>query len=611
MKLRADQYLITFLLLAAASIRFFDFSSMPFMHDELSALIRAQANSFSELLEKGTTTDVHPLGVHVFIHYWSAVFGDSEIAIKFPFILMGIASIFFSYKIAAKWFNPTTGLLTAAFMATLQFTTMYGQLARPYASGLFFCTWMVWCWSEFLLGEKRRTIGFIIAATLCCYNHYFSLVFAGMVGVTGFLFLKKEKAGKYLFACGTILLLFVPHISISIAQFSGGQEQGDWWIGKPDKTWFIHFLKYLFHYSWIVYSLVIALLVLSLTFLRNEFPLLHKMRLVCFLWIILPFSIVYIYSVLNKPILQFSSMTFSLPFLFMLMFSFFKDISVKAKTILVSIVVLVNGYSLFAEREHAHVFYKQAYDEMARMSTEVIREQGAENVASAHAITEGFMDYYKKKYGEFEFLLVGKPDFKAFEEYVIAQKGDYFVAGNLPGEYISIIKKYYPCLIKRQESFTSWVDCFSKKQEACIKDQASVYSVHNKTERIMAASEESILLYKEKLKKICLGLYHDLNAYAIIENQTEGSNPVLVCAMSDSEKQVFWVGAEYNSFVNKEGQAILRISIPMRDYNLSKYVDPEIKIYIWNKDKGDLYIEGTGIEISESNHYVYGLFEPF
>lgn len=613
-----DRILLFFLLILAACIRFYDPFNLPFMHDELSALIRAQAGSFSELIMKAETQDVHPVGMHVFVHYWSAWFGQNELVVKLPFILMGIAAIWFAYKIAEKWFNSTTALFTAAFMATLQFTTMYGQLERPYASGIFFCTWMVWCWSEFFLGHKKSLIGFVIAATLCCYNHYFSTLFAGMVGITGLFFLNKENRLKYLLSCAIVLLLFLPQIPIAEAQFSTGQTQQDWWMTRPDWTWPIHFTKYLFHFSYFVYALVFVLLALSLTFYRNEKRIFSLFRTICFLWVTIPFLVIFIYSQIESPILQLSSMTFSLPFLLMLLFSFFRDISTMQKTIAVAAIVLVNTCSLFGERKHHKVFYGQAYEEMARMSTEMIREQGAENVASAHAIMGGFMDYYKKKYGEFDFLLVGKPDFKAFEEYVISQKGNYFVAGNLPGEYISIIKKYYPCLVKRQESFTSWVDCFSRDKTAgCLKEHARILNLpEDYTEgggegKLILGNIESFLIDETKLKVVSAERYCDLNIFAEIQNKTAGSNPVLVCEMDDEEKRIFWMGAEYNSFRNEDGKATLIISIPLRDFDPAKFKEPKVKIYLWNKDKGEILLERTRVEIIESNRYVYGLYEPF
>jgi hypothetical protein len=67
-----------------------DFS---FTNDELSAVGRLRFDTFSELIEKGINVDGHPAGVQVFLWLWIKVFGISEISLRAPFILIGIASI--------------------------------------------------------------------------------------------------------------------------------------------------------------------------------------------------------------------------------------------------------------------------------------------------------------------------------------------------------------------------------------------------------------------------------------------------------------------------------------------------------------------------------------
>ena len=92
-KTSPNNYLLLFVIAVAAIIRFWDYSSMQFMHDELSAVIRSQANGFSELIYKTKTTDVHPVGVPIFVHYWTKIFGTNEMIVGLPFIIFGLISI--------------------------------------------------------------------------------------------------------------------------------------------------------------------------------------------------------------------------------------------------------------------------------------------------------------------------------------------------------------------------------------------------------------------------------------------------------------------------------------------------------------------------------------
>ena len=128
---RSTYIVLTLLLLLAAVLRLIHPFQIPFTTDELGALNRTEFNSFSELISKGVIIDAHPAGVQVFLYYWTKFFGYSEIAVKLPFIICGILSVLYVFRLGQAWFNSTTGLVCAAFVATVQYTIMYSQIARP------------------------------------------------------------------------------------------------------------------------------------------------------------------------------------------------------------------------------------------------------------------------------------------------------------------------------------------------------------------------------------------------------------------------------------------------------------------------------------------------
>lgn len=79
------------------------------MYDEVSAWGRTGFSSFSELIQKGVKGDGHPAGIQVFLNYWRMLAGDTEAAFKFPFLIMGILSIWLAFRIGKFWFNDTVG----------------------------------------------------------------------------------------------------------------------------------------------------------------------------------------------------------------------------------------------------------------------------------------------------------------------------------------------------------------------------------------------------------------------------------------------------------------------------------------------------------------------
>ena len=615
---------------------------MQFMHDELSAVIRSQANSFSELIYKTKTTDVHPVAVPIFVHYWTKFFGTNEMVVKFPFIIFGLISIYYSYKIAEKWFNPTVAILTCAFLATLQFPTMYGQLERPYATGMLFSVLMVWCWTQFFFSEKSKNkyaIGFVIFASLCTYNHYFSLLFAGLVGATGLFFLTKENWKKYLLMCLSVLLLFIPHISILLFHLSIGGGGEESWLGKPQPDWLITFLKYLFHYSVYVYVLVGILFLGSFYFRNREKKVFDKMRIIALVWAILVPCLAYFYSITKTPVLQFSTFTFSLPFLLMFVFSFYAELKTTIKAGIVAIIVLINVYTLFVNRKHDPLFYNHPYAEMARISDKAIAAFGESNVSVSLSAMNGFVDYYFDKLGKpFSYLCVEKSDTKAFLLYLENEQTDYFVAGNLPLEYYQLIKERYPFVISKNEGFTFTVYCYSKIKPKNVLKEAVLFSENQSEEQVLknkkshwvanpSMSEDPVypgVFYMEldstqeystgfsaKLSDIVKSRHSILNISAEISVGKEKSNPTIVVSIEEEGKSLLWRGSGHDEYKTKElFFNTIYVSHLFSGMDLSKHPDATIKIYVWNRDKKGALVRNFKVEVIESNPMIYGLYEP-
>jgi hypothetical protein len=162
-------WLIIAIMAAAAILRFINFAGFSLSNDELSALVRVQFNTFRELVDNGFFVDGHPGGIQVFLFYWVKLFGESEASLRFPFVIMGVAAVWFSWLTAKLWFGKTSALFVAACMALLQFPILYSQIARPYGSGLFFAMLTAYFWTRLIFyfdtNSRRKyfdTTGYII-----------------------------------------------------------------------------------------------------------------------------------------------------------------------------------------------------------------------------------------------------------------------------------------------------------------------------------------------------------------------------------------------------------------------------------------------------------------
>jgi 4-amino-4-deoxy-L-arabinose transferase-like glycosyltransferase len=462
-----NNLILIFILIVATTLRCYNLFEIPFTHDEFSALFRTQYSSFSELLEKGIKPDGHPAGVQVFLYYYSRLFGKEEWIIKLPFIISGVAAVFMMYLIGRNWFGVTTGLICAAFMATLEYHVMYSQIARPYVSGLTACLFMVFFWHKVVFKPEKRFYQnlsfYIITSALCAYNHYFSLLFAIIVGFTGLFFIKKEKVLVYITAGILIFILFLPYFSVFLYQLSLKGVGG--WLGAPDNSFLLEYLKYIFHFSWFVFFEVIAVILLGFFFRTRDFAFNKKYFWISAIWFILPFLTGFFYSKYVNPVLQESCLIFSFPFLLLAILSYTSNLSVLKNFIIVLVIIVINVSSLVFERRYYTLFYNSTYERIVENTHKVKNKYSSlTSIVDSHKrisryyIHKHSLDSNFTWYDEFK-------DINDFIQFLQNQKTQYLSYGSISGEdrvVPFIIKDYYPYLIEQKNYYNGMFYLYSK-----------------------------------------------------------------------------------------------------------------------------------------------------
>ncbi len=615
------------ILLVASILRFWSYNHLPYMADELSALARTQYTNLYDLIFYGVEiNDAHPAGVQVFIYYWIKVFGNSEMAVKLPFILFGLFSIIVAYKISKQWFNSSVALIVAAFMASMQYMVMYSQIARPYISGMFFCLLMVWCWNNYFFnkndkGKVKWLVGYVFFSTLCAYNHHFSLLFASIVGITGLFFIDKNFWKGYVLAGVLIFVLYIPHLPIFFFQFSkGGLGGPDGWLWKPKFNWLFSYIKYILHFSFWMYFLVFVLFVFSIYFNKNKILSTKKYRVIALFWFISLFCIEYFYSLFVNPIIQFSTLIFVFPFLLMLVFSYFGELSSIFKTLTVLTILTVGTCTLVFSRKHFQTFYKQPFEEQIKntyKNLDLINNN--KNVTIVLMEPTFHSKYYFEKYNRsFDFVFYNsynvKPNPKAFRNFVRNQTTDYFITGNLPQYYIEIIKEKYPFMISKDESFINSSYCFSKLKNQFQQHQLNVFDKKIEFDFKVPNIDSTIEFgktYSLKLNDIIANRYCRINVSARISVPDKTSNPVLVMSLKEDEKALDWFGSDYKKYESKTDMfTTVILSQDLTNFDFKGHPNAEVEFYIWNPDKKKVLIDDFKISVTEGNHFIYSLYEP-
>ncbi|MCX6306300.1 MAG: glycosyltransferase family 39 protein [Bacteroidetes bacterium] len=638
-RLLSDDALIMLILIVGAMLRFYRLPEIPFTHDEFSAILRTHFTTFHELIEKGVKVDGHPAGVQVFLYYWIKVFGVSEPALKTPFIVFGMLSIWLVYLVGKDWFNSTVGLVAAAFVAFLQFPVIYSQIARPYASGLCFALMMVFFWTKVIFHPQRKyylnLAGYIVSGALCGYNHHFSMLFAVMVGVTGLFYCPREKISRYIAASLVVIVLYLPHLPILLFQMGIGGIEG--WLGKPRYDFIFDYLQYIFHFSVYIYLLIIVLISLSLYWYKENPPANKKFILISLLWFLIPYIVGFIYSRYRSSVLQYSVLIFSFPFLLFVLFGFFKTTKFLHQAILVFLIGMIVIPSLIVERRHYTLFYKGAYREIVAESKHAVDSLGAGRCRVILDAKKEINPYYLEKlkcpslaFSYFEDIR-GKGQLSA---YLDSCNTDFLAYGALSAtnwENYAMMMAVFPYLIEHKSYCGGDFYLFSKIRPVKVSSEY-YYSVTNTfepslpewgwidekrcTDSLPVDGKKSYVndrgiefspAYSRPLRYLSRSEYDMIDVSVDVRTPAVFPGAWLVLTVSSDGKDIKWSSAAVNEFVMPGHKGRVYISLRLSDTDL-RHHRLIFHTFIWNPMKSAYIMDDFRVQVRSGNPVIYGLY---
>lgn len=631
--------ILVLILLTGFFLRFWNYWNIPFMFDELSAMSRTTYDSFSDLIRFGVVErDSHPAGIQAFLYYWVKLFGDSEPIVKLPFLLAGLASIWLSFKVGELWFGKTTGILTAAFVSSLQLFVMYSQIARPYVSGLFFTLAMVFFWSKYFFVRPRikYLLGFVLFASLAAYNHYFSLLFAATVGISGLFFVNRKTVLPYIFSGIAIVVLYLPHLEIIFSQAEKGSIGG--WLGEPGPYFLLHFIYWLFHKSIVVPGLVLAIIIIGVI-TRNEKHKtsdLTKRKIILLLWLLPAPLFGYIYSYTVEPILQFSLLIFTTPYFLMLIFSFVGEMEIKKMSIAIVIILAVNSLTLIFTRDYYKVFYKQPFKNVVEQALH-LEEQFPNNVFILNHYIPYFTEYYLKHSQN-----PGLPFFTTrnanlslmqFDSVVSSIKENIVITSGLHENAFQIIKHHFPYWIGYDHGFTFEQYTFSKiETDNCLSltpklitqtDFAQptgdwktshdfiVYdSISKNTLYHMSPENEWGPVCEFSLDSISHSGYIIFDIELEVKSQESQNKAVIVTEIFKGDERLVWRGFDFKEFELNKGEwhkIFATLDIQNALNNKMNIDNCQLRVYVWNPQKNDFLINEIRIMMRPGNPIRFAL----
>jgi len=631
--------LLVLIMLAGLVLRCWHALEIPFTFDELSAMSRTQFDSFQDMIGIGVIEkDSHPAGIQAFLYYWVMFFGEREFVVKLPFILAGLASIYLAFRIGEFWFGKTTGILTAAYLSSLQMFVMYSQIARPYVSGLFFTLFAVLFWSKYIYRSTKikYLAGFVVFSALAAYNHYFSLLFVTVLGISGLFIIGRKKLPAYMLSGLAILLLYVPHLPIIFSQAEKGTIGG--WLGAPGPFFLLNFLYWLFHDSYA--AIIVFLFVLFAGFIlkkpldnaNNKF----QKRWLLLLWLVPAPVFGYIYSYTSEPILQNSLLIFTTPYLFLLLFSFVGEWKIRHLNIAVIFILLVNTLTLTFTQNYYRNFYRQPFNQMVKNAVALEADNEGE-VFIINDYIPYYTEYYFKKYNqELPFYTTRNKDVKIsdFKKMLSNINQDIVITSGLDDRYFQVILEQFPHWEGFETGFTYEQYVLSREEmpgmnilgrrlisETSFSIMEDTLWQYNKNDIIVdtsSGSHEYLMTHEIpygpkieiQLQNVMSDIYQIIDVEVEIMTADPDINAVIVGEIKKGEELVHWQGSDFARFGIVPGMSqkiFLTMDIQKAMMDKNNISDQLLRFYIWNRDNQQFTIKKIEIYLRPGNPGRYRL----
>lgn len=572
------EFALIFLL--ALGLRLWNLHEADFTHDELSALVRTQFQSFGDLITQAVRPDGHPALAQVFLFYWAPWVEYSEFWIKLPFVMAGLGSILLVYLGLHTVFPGDKTILAAPLiMASSELFVYNHQIARPYALGALFVSLAGYAYLRWFYHSKSKSNlwQFAIAATLASYTHYLALLSVLIIGVSALI--REKEHVKLWWITGIVVLgLFSPHLGVFLDQLSlGGVGQ---WLGKPKADWLVQFFDYTFNFSTGATTAALLALLLLINGLQSNFK-------EGWAWFLSCFGVAFLYSIYRNPVLQFSSLLFLAPFVFTFPFSS------KSKPWLISItsflVLSLLTLSLILERE----YFKEA---QLSPPKEVFRfTEGQSQLKVFYHWSQEKWEFYQKINPE-------TLDGQYLEELNVSElpeQGFILILDHQsPGYWPLAICDYGFEIIKSEKHFGFSIYQFGGLHEREENDNCGFRLMEKRIEATKAQQYQKLGTLQSSTHLADQPQYHVAVQF---KDLLTGPDCHLIFQIMDGDEQVSW-------FAHPIDSSSEYLSRPIGQYGINQYT--------WNVliDQGEhpIIIKGEVlVRLVAGNEKIYGLVQDF
>lgn len=584
------------ILTVAACTLFWHYPQLQFTHDELSALFKTELPTFEELIEKGVKVEGHPAGVEVFLYYYAPLVKYNLWALKLPFSLMAIASILIIFAIGKTIKQEAAALYTGAIMAVSQYFIYYGQIVRPYEAGLFFSLLSALFWLRYFHQEAhyKNLIGFALSAAAAAYSHQFALLLVGIMGLHALIISSARGKFEWLL-CGLLtFLLYVPHLNIFFHQLSLGGVGS--WLAKPQLSFPLSYLAYIFHFSYLfIGAVIIALLI-------PKWQLKKAKNWEGLIWFCASFLIGFFYSRQINPVLQYSTLLFAAP---LLLLSLFALRQMRLQWLSLLLILGTGLYSLYADRYHYPLVYQSPF----KYPRGYVAKNDLSNSALITNLDRGKWDFYARL-----------DDYNSDENYYYQDPKELakYLATSTQSEIVLALdhhgSAFIPAIInesgfnqiRKEDHLGFTLFHFAKNQKP--RESKAGISVRANNIRCEASQGYCGQISLELEAAAIEGSQDYVLAQFELEEVPLHSQAQLIIAYFSQDELIHWSNRPLSEFQSDSSFTVFHSQVLPSDWQ--EYPNLEARAMIETKGEAML-IKKSLLSLVEGNNLIYGINQPF
>ncbi len=611
-------------ILIGALIRLFDFNRWSLFNDELSTIFRAKYESLSQVLSIGVKTDVHPAVNEVFIYSWMSIFGESPFAVRLPYVLMSILGLYIAFLFIRELHNKTTATLTTAVLATTQLFVIYSQVARPYAIGLFILMIFCFFWIKMIKEENWKWVFLSsLFAALGAMTHYFLALTILLVFLSGFSLINRRRDSlvKYLSSGLLSLLFFSPHLKLSLHQFS---RKGLGWLPPPEDDFLVEFFFYSLNESFLLILVILISPLIGYLLSHRKLPAASTLS-IPFIFLI-SYAIGHYYSIKVNPVMQFSALIFSFPFLLIFIFSFFQKNTIRTNAFTI-LVLLVSSGSLLYSADALGPKRFGNFRSVAKNMVDWKKEYGNDLMIFSNSSSPDYLNYYYEQLGaelkeDIDFFN-GYESLRDARDLINNNKANYLAIGfanaSVPMEVYEIAKIQFPEVIAHHRYFNSDVLLLKRSDRNERRESTFMAEAGEKGWEVNGASMNDSIFYsapnsyyigekevysltfKSKVANVFNTSPDWINVEAKLFSE-DTSSIKLVIAIERNGETIDWRAFDTQFYYSKDNwyQFLFVYALP-----LIAEKEDDLLIYFWNPHQSSTLVDDLRIVNYQDANFDY------